>query len=152
MSILNQKSLTLIAVPFLIASLSCSVLQREQTPPRTGTVKTIEVDREPATETLVVRVGDEVRWINRTGSDVELHFPQADEVTMCQTNTDSSRLRKAWAKNETTIRPNGAASLCFKRAGEFRYTLRLQDAALAGREAIQYGHLRVLATGEAPPD
>ncbi len=97
---------------------------------RTGDVKDLIIGDDLAAAETFVNAGDEVRWVNKRTAPVRLVFldPVSDKQLSCKnhiggwmTPNDTARL----ATNET-------ASACFRDAGQFRYTVRMDSALTTG--------------------
>ncbi len=97
---------------------------------RTGDVKDLIIGDDLAAAETFVNAGDEVRWVNKRTAPVRLVFldPVSDKQLSCKnhiggwmTPNDTARL----ATNET-------ASACFRDAGQFRYTVRMDSSLTTG--------------------
>lgn len=93
---------------------------------RTGKVSNIVVNESVNPETLTVRAGDEVRWLNQRQRPVVVQVADPLEGRVSCRN-GFSRALSTGVGNETTIDPNESAGLCFSRLGTVRYTVRSDD-------------------------
>lgn len=97
---------------------------------RTGDVKDVIIGDNLASGDIVVNPGDEVRWVNKRTAPVRIVLIDtvSDKQVSCKSNFggvitpgDTAQL----AMNET-------ASICFRDAGTFRYTVRMESAKTTG--------------------
>jgi hypothetical protein len=111
----------------LVFVLGC---QGTPTVTRTGDVKDIIIGDNLTSGDIAVSPGDEVRWVNKRTAQVRVVFIDAvlDKQLSCKNNfggwmtpSDTAQL----ATNET-------ASVCFRDAGTFRYTVRMESARTTG--------------------
>jgi plastocyanin len=111
----------------LVFVLGC---QGTPTVTRTGDVKDIIIGDDLSSREIAVNTGDEVRWVNKRTAPLRIIFidPVLDKQLSCKNNfggwmtpSDTAQL----ATNET-------ASLCFRDAGTFRYTVRMESAKTTG--------------------
>ena len=97
---------------------------------RTGDVKDIIIGDDLAAAEISVNPGDEVRWVNKRTAPVRLVFldPVSDKQLSCKNNIGG------WATPSDTARlaTNETASACFRDAGQFRYTVRMESALTTG--------------------
>ncbi|MCH8478508.1 MAG: hypothetical protein LAT56_11255 [Wenzhouxiangella sp.] len=108
---------------------------------RSGAIHDVMFEERMTPIGLQVRVGDEVRWVNRRSTVVRLEFLEGalDDV-VCQSGF-SSLLRRQ--REAATIRPNETASLCFGKVGTIRYNARM-ESPVAGGQMIESGTLYVV--------
>jgi plastocyanin len=97
---------------------------------RTGDVKDIMVGDSLTSGYIAVGPGDEVRWINKRSAPVRIIFldPEWDEQLSCKNNFGGWMTRSDTAKLGT----NETASVCFRDAGTFRYTVRMESDRASG--------------------
>jgi hypothetical protein len=97
---------------------------------RTGDVKDILIGDDVTSGDIVVSQGDEVRWVNKRTAPVRVVFidPVSDKQLSCSNNFGGWMTPNDTAKLAT----NQAASVCFRDAGTFRYTLRMESAKTSG--------------------
>lgn len=108
---------------------------------RTGAIHDVVFEERMVPAGLQVKVGDEVRWVNRRSTEVKLEFLEGSlDKVVCQSGF-SSLLRRQ--QESTTIKPNQSASLCFGRADTVRYNARL-DSPVAGGQLIESGSIYVI--------
>ncbi|MEP6959074.1 MAG: hypothetical protein ABI980_10135 [Nitrospirota bacterium] len=97
---------------------------------RTGDVKDIIIGDNLTSGDIAVTPGDEVRWINKRTAPVRVIFidPVLDKQVSCKSNFGG------WMTPSDTaqLATNEAASICFRDAGTFRYTVRLVSAKTTG--------------------
>lgn len=74
--------------------------------------------------------GDEVRWVNKRGAPVRVILidPVSDKQVSCKSNFGG------WMTSSDTaqLATNETASICFRDAGTFRYTVRMESSRTAG--------------------
>jgi len=96
---------------------------------RTGKVQDVLIQEQLSPADVTVRPGDEVRWVNRRQADVRIIFLNPiSGVLNC--HREFSGLLST--RNETRLRPNETASLCFSKSGSYRYTARMATALPSG--------------------
>ena len=97
---------------------------------RTGDVKDILIGDDVTSGDIVVNTGDEIRWVNKRTAPVRVVFidPVSDKQLSCSDNFGGWMTPSHTAKLST----NEAASVCFRDAGTFRYTLRMESAKTSG--------------------
>jgi len=104
--------------------------QATPTVTRTGDVKDIIIGDDLAAAETFVNPGDEVRWVNKRTAPVRLVFidPVSDKQLSCKNNIGG------WMTPNDTARlaTNETASACFRDAGQFRYTVRMESALTTG--------------------
>jgi plastocyanin len=107
---------------------------------RTGTIHDVSFEERMTPADLSVRVGDEIRWVNRRSTPVTVEFLEdaLDNVT-CQSGF-SNLLRRQ--QESAAIKPNESASLCFGRVGTVSYNARM-DSPVAGGQLIESGKIHV---------
>jgi plastocyanin len=123
-----------IVVGFMLA-VACSSIPDTS---RTGVIHDIKI-MESALEPpeITVRAGDEIRWINYRTKPVRIVFlDRLQDVLMCD------RAFTGAGMNDTTIKASKAASLCFARAGSYKYNARM-EAEVAGGEIPALGIVHV---------
>ena len=111
----------------LVFVLGC---QGTPTVTRTGDVKDIIIGDNVTSGDITVNPGDEVRWINKRTAPVRIVFidPVSDKQLSCNNNFGGLMTPDGTAQLTT----NQTASVCFRDAGTFRYTLRMESARTAG--------------------
>ncbi|MEX0830175.1 MAG: hypothetical protein WD032_08005, partial [Nitrospirales bacterium] len=97
---------------------------------RTGDVKDIMIGDDLTSGHIAVSPGDEVRWINKRSAPVRIIFldPEWDNQLSCKNNFGGWMTRSDTAELAT----NEAASVCFRDAGTFRYTVRMESDRASG--------------------
>jgi plastocyanin len=97
---------------------------------RTGDVKDIMIGDDLTSGYIAVGPGDEVRWINKRTAPVRIVFLDAewDKQLSCKNNFGGLMTRSDTAKLGT----NETASVCFRDAGTFRYTVRMESHRTGG--------------------
>ncbi len=107
--------------------LSC---QGMPTVTRTGDVKDVIIGDNLASGEITVNPGDEIRWVNKRGAPVRVILidPVSDKQVSCKSGFGG------WLTSSDTaqLTTNEAASICFRDAGTFRYTVRMGSARTAG--------------------
>ncbi len=97
---------------------------------RTGDVKDVIIGDSLASGEITVNPGDEVRWVNKRGAPVRVILidPVSDKQVSCKSNFGGWMTPSDTAQLST----NETASICFRDAGTFRYTVRMESARTAG--------------------
>jgi len=101
---------------------------------RTGDVKDVIIGDSLASGDIAVNPGDEVRWVNKRGAPVRVILidPVSDKQLSCKSNFGGLMTPSDTAKLAT----NETASICFRDAGTFRYTVRMESARTAGEQNV----------------
>lgn len=111
----------------LVFVLGC---QNIPTVTRTGDVKDVIIGDDVTSGDIAVNTGDEVRWVNKRTAPVRIVFldPVSDKQLSCKHNFGG------WMTPSDTaqVATNESASVCFRDAGTFRYTLRMESARTTG--------------------
>ena len=95
---------------------------------KTGMVRNIVINETIHPETLTVRAGDEIRWINQRQDPVTITIDQAHaHVASCR-NGFSKSMGMGF-DNSTTLASNETAGLCFTRIGTFKYSVQASSDA-----------------------
>ncbi len=127
-----------------VAMVFVSGCQGTPTMTRTGDVKDIIIGDNLASGEIAVSQGDEVRWINKRTAPVKVVFldPVSDKQLSCKNNFGG------WTTPDGTaqLAMNETASLCFRDAGTFRYTVRMESARTTGELNVS-GVLKVGGQG-----
>ena len=97
---------------------------------RTGDVKDVIIGDNLASGDITVNPGDEVRWVNKRTAPVRVVFidPVSDKQVSCKNNFGGLMTPSDTAKLAT----NETASICFRDAGTFRYTVRMESGRTVG--------------------
>src|SRR4249920_3029958 len=97
---------------------------------RTGDVKDVIIGDSLASGEITVNPGDEVRWVNKRGAPVRVILidPVSDTQVSCKSNFGGWMTPSDTAQLST----NETASICFRDAGTFRYTVRMESSRTAG--------------------
>ena len=97
---------------------------------RSGDVKDIIIGDDLSSREIAVSPGDEVRWVNKRTAPVRIVFldPVSDKQLSCKNNFGG--LMTPSDTGQLTM--NETASLCFRDAGTFRYTVRMESAKTTG--------------------
>jgi len=81
-------------------------------------------------ETIHAKAGDEIRWINHRKGNVTL--------TLQDTKQDRITCNTGFTKEGTAvIGPNQSASICFNKAGEVKYNVRMESMLPGGEEPLK---------------
>ena len=111
----------------VVFALGC---QGTPTVTRTGDVKDIIIGDNLMAGEIAVNQGDEIRWVNKRTAPVKVVFidPVLDKQLSCKNNFGG------WVTPDGTaqLAMNETASLCFRDAGTFRYTVRMESARTTG--------------------
>jgi len=101
---------------------------------RTGDVKDVIIGDSLSSGEITVNPGDEVRWVNKRGAPVRVILidPVSDKQVSCKSNFGG------WMTSSDTaqLSTNETASICFRDAGTFRYTVRMESARTAGEQNV----------------
>lgn len=97
---------------------------------RTGEVKDIVIHDKLSPATVAAKPGDEIRWINKRQSDVEVIFlTPVMELLTCQRNfggnTGADRNQYS-----ATIETNDTAGVCFRNPAALKYVVRAESSDL----------------------
>src|SRR5262245_31245362 len=116
--------------PFLIASAlilltACQhSLVRDSMPTvtRTGEIKDIVIKDQLSPATVAAKPGDEIRWINKRQSDVEVIFltPVMDRLT-CQRNFGGNMGAEDSNNYSATIETNDTTGECYRDTDDIKY-------------------------------
>lgn len=90
---------------------------------KTGMVKNIVVKDTITPDSLTVRAGDEIRWINQRQESVVITVDGPLEHNVSCRNGFSKALGMG-VDNSTTLASNETAGLCFTRVGTVNYSVR----------------------------
>jgi len=93
---------------------------------KTGMVKNIVIKETIVPDTLTVRAGDEVRWINQRQDSVTVTIDEPLEHNVSCRNGFSKAMGMG-VDNSTTLSSNETAGLCFSRIGTVKYSVRPAD-------------------------
>lgn len=89
---------------------------------RTGMVRNIVINETIHPESLTVRAGDEIRWINQRQDAVTVTVDQAMDHTVSCRNGFSKTMGMGF-DNSTKLASHETAGLCFTRIGTFTYSV-----------------------------
>lgn len=97
---------------------------------RTGDVKDIIIGDNLTSGDIAVNPGDEIRWVNKRTLPVRVVFIDEiwDKQVSCKNNFGGWKTSGDTAQLAT----NETASVCFRDAGTFRYTVRMESARTTG--------------------
>jgi plastocyanin len=112
---------------------------------RTGTIHEVRFAERMTPTTLLVRPGDEIRWVNQRSTAVTVEFLEgAFDNLSCASGFSRRTLQnlRGRLQESATIRPNDSASLCFAGTGTISYNARM-DSPVAGGQTIESGTIRV---------
>ena len=100
----------------------------------TGAVLEVKIDEIVSPTSVTTKRGDEVRWINRSKTPVDVSVVQTrEELISCQKGFASTNLGYLFGTSEyenivmATVLPNEFASLCFAISGKYVYTVRMHQ-------------------------
>jgi plastocyanin len=97
---------------------------------RTGEVKDINIEANVSPEVARARPGDEIRWINHRRGTVKL--------ILLDTKKENLSCNRGFATDGTTLlNANQTASICFNKAGEVKYQVRMESALPGGEVNLQ---------------
>ena len=113
-----------------IMCLCVSGCQATPTVTRTGDVKDVTIGDDLASGDIAVNPGDEVRWVNKRTAPVRVVIidPLSDKQVSCKSNFGGLMTPSDTAQ----LAMNESASICFRDAGTFRYTVRMASTRTAG--------------------
>jgi plastocyanin len=90
---------------------------------KTGMVKNIVIKETINPDSLTVRAGDEVRWINQRQEPVTITVDEPlDHNVSCRSGF--SKAMGMGLDNSTKLASNETAGLCFSRVGTFKYSVQ----------------------------
>ena len=102
----------------------CSILPQTT---QTGEVRDVNIEASVAPAKVIVRPGDEVRWINHRKGSVTL--------TLQDTKEERLSCNRGFSKDGTAlIKSNETASICLNKAGEVKYNVRMESLLPGGEE------------------
>ena len=105
----------------------CSSLQETT---RTGEVRDIHIEANVSPEVAHARPGDEIRWINHRRAPVRL--------ILLDTKKENFSCNKGFSPDGTTLlNANQTASICFNKAGEVKYQVRMESMMPGGEVNTQ---------------
>jgi plastocyanin len=113
-----------------IASVLVLGCQGLPTVTRTGDVKDVIIGDNLASGEITVNPGDEVRWVNKRGAPIRVIL--IDSVSDTQVSCKSNFGGWMTSRDTAQLSTNETASICFRDAGTFRYTVRMESARTAG--------------------
>ena len=115
----------------LLFVLGCQALP---TVTRTGDVTTIVISNDVAAQEIAVNPGDEIRWSNERTGFVQIVFsaPLLNNQLSCKNNIGGILTPSDTAR----LAPNETASVCFRNAGFFRYTVRTETGLTFGQISV----------------
>lgn len=90
---------------------------------KTGMVRNIVINETIHPESLTVRAGDEIRWINQRQDTVTITLDQALDHSISCRNGFSKAMGMGF-DNSTKLASNETAGLCFTRVGTFKYSVQ----------------------------
>ena len=97
---------------------------------RTGDVRDVHIEAGVGPETIHAKAGDEIRWINHRKGNVTL--------ILQDTKQDRITCNTGFTKEGTAvIGPNQSASICFNKAGEVKYNVRMESLLPGGEEPLK---------------
>lgn len=93
---------------------------------RTGKVQNIGIMDSVNPDSLSVRAGDEVRWLNQRQHAVRVTFSEPlDGKVSCQGGF--TKWLSSGMESDVTLKANETASLCFNRLGTVKYRVTTDD-------------------------
>ena len=102
---------------------------------RTGDVSDIHIEANVSPEVARARPGDEIRWVNHRRGTVKL--------ILLDIRKENLSCNRGFATDGTTLlNANQTASICFNKAGEVKYQVRM-ESALPGGEVNSQGKIVV---------
>ncbi len=107
---------------------------------RTGGVHDIRVTEGPEPADLLVRVGDEVRWVNGRALPIRLDLVNVNSEDISCERGFSNLF--GMHRDSATIKANETASTCFTKPGVVKYNVRM-DSALPGGTKVVSGVVRI---------
>jgi plastocyanin len=101
---------------------------------RTAIVHDIVISEELSQQNIVVKTGDEVRWINLRRQDITIDIPNLKSYDpSCQRGFSTPF---GTLKESVTLKSNETASLCFSNQGMVRYIVRKETAQAGGKRVV----------------
>lgn len=96
---------------------------------RTGEIKDVVIKEKLSPATVAAKPGDEIRWINKRQSDVEviLLTPVMDRLT-CQRNFGGNMGAADRNQYSAKIETNDTAGVCFRDPAELKYVVRAESS------------------------
>ncbi|MCC2640134.1 MAG: uncharacterized protein K0S45_547 [Nitrospira sp.] len=120
----SAVALAILSLTACSSSPTASTTRSEmETGTKTGMVRNIVVKDTITPDSLIVRAGDEVRWINQRQEPVVIAIDGPLEHNVSCRNGFSKALGMG-VDNSTTLASNETAGLCFTRVGTVNYSVR----------------------------
>jgi plastocyanin len=130
-----------VIIPALLFAAGCASVADTT---RTGTVHDVTFGERMTPSTLVVRPGDEIRWVNERTRPVTVEFLEgALDTVSCEDGFSRLGIGNPIGRiqESTTVRPQQSVSLCFANPGTVRYNARM-EAGVAG-DQIEQGTIEI---------
>ena len=118
---------------WIVLTVGCASKQFPQST-LTGHVAKVSIGESLTPDTVTVKRGDEISWVNTTTTTVDIWFMQSLEgLVSCEHNFVSAGWGYMFGGLDrqslivATIPPNGTASLCFADPGTYTYRVHFKD-------------------------
>ena len=133
---MNLASITLVlALIAILSPMGCARHQHFPQSSLTGRILEVTIDDIVNPALVTAKRGDEIKWVNRTKSPMDVSVVQTrEELISCQKGFASANLGYMFGTSEyenivmATVPPNEFASLCFAISGKYVYTVRMNAA------------------------
>ncbi|HET9962841.1 MAG TPA: hypothetical protein VFQ34_10940 [Nitrospiraceae bacterium] len=110
---------------------------------RTAVVHELKFKDKLSQSDLSARVGDEIQWTNQRPLAVRVDFPGlTPDMLSCQRGFSNFL---GFTRGFSNIAPTQSASLCFNKAGVYKYTAKTDPAKTGGKALNESGTVRVTA-------
>lgn len=138
--VVARKWISTVTLLSLLVLTGCATPFPDST--RTGRIHDVHIEHDVMPAELTVGIGDEIRWVNHRTGRVSVYF--LDDI---QKRLSCERAFRSWwtTRDLSQISPYQAASLCFSKAGGYKYNVRM-EANVPGGEIIQTGIIWVVET------
>lgn len=122
----------------LIAGILCGGLVACASLPeisRTAVVYDISIDEALSQENIVVKQGDEVRFVNLRKLDIQIDIPNIKSYELaCQRGFENAF---GSIRESVTLKANETAAVCFKNPGVVRFIVRKETAQAGGKRLLE---------------
>lgn len=134
---LHNSSIILTCLVSLFLYTGCAMNLADSS--RSGRVHDINIEQDVTPDEMTALIGDEIRWVNHRTGSVHVVFLDGDlEHVSCQRGFRSLGM----LQESTKVTSGNAASLCFAKAGIYKYNVRMEANVPSG-EIIYKGTIRI---------
>jgi hypothetical protein len=110
---------------------------------RTAVVHELKLKDRLSQSDLSARIGDEIQWTNQRLDTTRIDFPGlTPDLLSCQHGFSNFL---GFTRGFSNVAPAQRASLCFNKAGIYKYTVKTQPAKPGEKALSEAGTIRVTA-------